>query len=203
MAEPATTLQVTDGKVQAIIGQSILLAKAYGVDAVDFMRQLLLLLRRWEGDNVSLLEDQAAWGAWKVILDKCLADKQWQDILDYPDTPLDQNYNLMAAEHYAFARYIARSYGDPNTEGTLNVYFHAKKFLMEIGGEKLLRTSAKHPVLKESQASLAWKSKGVADGLQDYAGAHGGKLGVRNSSRGMLKANILQQYQTVRGNTGY
>lgn len=200
MSGAALSPLVTDAKVQAIINLAdAVAAAANSSDRVDYMRQLLMLLRRWEGEGAPLIQDQQIWGYWKSVIKLCLADGQWQAALDYPAVPLDHNYNLMSAEHYAFARYIAKIFGDPNTDATLNAYFWVKNGLVKIGAERLLRTSANHPVLEESTASLAWKSKGVVDGLEDYRKGHGGKLGKPNSSRSMVWPNAVQQYKTVGG----
>ena len=196
MSNSGNASSISNAKVQSILNLAEAAAGSTG-DRVDFARQLLLLLRRWEGESVPLIEDQQVWGPWRQIIKQCLAERRWRDALEYPAVALDQNYNLMAAEHYAFARYIARLYGDPNTDATLNTYFPAKKILIAVGGEKLLRTSANHPVLRESTASLAWKSKGVIDGLDDYRKANGGKPGIRNSSRSMVMPNAIQQYKLV------
>jgi LysM repeat protein len=178
---------IDDDKVQKILDYAadIAFKKNPQSDAVDEARdswQILYVLRRWNGSPQTIPNYQG-----------------WQSLLELPQTPLDRNLELMAAEHYGFARYVAAGCGDPHTESVLKTYFAAKSVVSFFpGGEKLLRTDPNHPVLPESPASLKWKSKGVQDGLLDYKKEHGGHLGENFSSRSVVTNNIGPQYQKAK-----
>lgn len=179
-------------RVQGILDHARDLARAAkpsatGAEEAYIAWQILLTLRRWD--------DTAA-----TPLSRVEADPKWKSLLELPGKRLDENYNLMAAEHYEYARYIAAIYGDPHTEGVLRTYFAAKTAVNLLpGGERLLRTSPNHPVLEESAESKMWMSKGVAQGLLDYKAEHGGKLGTAYSSRGVITGNAPAQYRRGTG----
>jgi len=145
--------------------------------------QILLTLRRWDDTTATPLSNVQA-------------DPQWKSLLRLPDVPLDHNYDLMAAEHYGYARYVAATYGDPHTDGILRTYFAVKTAVSLLpSGEKLLRTTKNHPVLPESGASRKWMSLGVQQGLLDYRKTHGSHLGPTFSSREVLRSNVGPQYK--------
>ena len=50
--------------------------------------QILLTLRRWDGSPATPLRNVQA-------------DPHWKSLPRLPDVPLDRNFDLMAAEHYA------------------------------------------------------------------------------------------------------
>jgi hypothetical protein len=135
--------------------------------------------------------------------DTVISDPTWKRLLQLPEKPLDLNFDLMAAEHYAFARTIAIEYGDPHTDATVRTYYGIKTIALAVPlgiGEKFLRTSKNHPVLPESDASKRWASTGVFAGLERYKMEHDGQLGPPFSSRGVLTANY-GQYKTGLVNT--
>jgi hypothetical protein len=182
---------VDDQRVTTILSKTSMLAKAFSLDETDFSRTFLRILRRWEGPDVTQLDDPNQWTFYKSLITAELNDAGWKDALEYPDVPLDKNLTLMAAEHYSFARLIAAYYGDPQTQMVVDFYYGMK----HIAPEKMLRTSPKHPVLPESRASRAWAAKGVDKGLEDYKAAHGGKLGKRYSSRAVIYDNGPLHYE--------
>jgi LysM repeat protein len=178
---------IDDKAVQGILDCAVDLAQKKNPtsDAVEEAHdswQILIVLRRWNDPPQTIPNYD-----------------DWEELLELPQTPLDHNLELMAAEHYSFARYIAAGCGDPHTEGVLKTYFAAKSAVSFFpGGEKLLRTDPKHPVLPESDASRKWMSKGVQAGLLDYRNAHGGHLGENFSSRGVVTDNIWPQVQKAK-----
>lgn len=187
---------IDDRRVQAILDKARDVAhaqqpQAAGVDADYWIWQTLLELRRW--DNTP-----------QTPLSSIESDPVWKSTLRLPAKPLDSNFDLMAAEHYAYARFVAAYYGDPHTQTVLKTYFGAKSALSQVpGGEQLLRTSPKHPVLPESDASLMWMARGVAQGLADYRAAHGGQMGKPWSSREVVTGNAPAQYKRAAGMSGF
>jgi hypothetical protein len=136
--------------------------------------QRLLQLRRWTGPTDAVLH--------------------WKPILGFPETPLDQNYNLMAAEHYAYARHVAQFYGDPNTNATIKLYFDVKNLAQLTSfTERLLRTDPNHPTLPESAESRQWAARGAVEGLDDYRKEHEYRLGTAGSSREIIYDLIKTQ----------
>jgi LysM domain len=178
---------IDDDQVQGILDYAVDLVhkkkpQSDGVEEALDSWQILLVLRRWD-DTPQTIQNY----------------EQWQSLLELPQTPLDRNLNLMAAEHYSFARYVAAGCGDPHTEGVLKTYFAATSAVSFFpGGEKLLRTDPKHPVLPESPASRKWMAKGVQEGLLDYRNAHGGHLGENFSSRSVVTGNAGPQYKKAK-----
>lgn len=183
---------IDNARVQGILDHARDLARAAkpsatGAEEAYLAWQILLTLRRWDDTPATPLS-------------RVEGDPAWKSLLELPGKRLDQNYNLMAAEHYEYARYIAAIYGDPHTEGVLRTYFAAKTAVNLLpGGERRLRTSPQHPVLDESPQSKMWVSKGVAQGLLDYKAEHGGKLGTPYSSRGVVTGNAPAQYKRATG----
>jgi hypothetical protein len=99
---------------------------------------------------------------------------------DDPDAPFDES--LADAEHYMYARYLASSTGDPSVKVLVTGY-ETKKYIDERRGKlQDARTNPKYPVLPPSPESVLWGLKGVDDGLADYKGQHGGKLGTLGSA---------------------
>jgi hypothetical protein len=179
---------IDDSRVKEILQHASEIARrqkpaATALDESYESWQTLLKLRRWDDTPETPLKDVQA-------------DAKWKSLLQLPAKPLDGNFDLMAAEHFAYARYVALTYGDPHTESVLKTYFMAKKIMPE----RWLRTSKNHPVLPESKASLSWMSKGVLQGLQDYRNApgHGGQLGRPFSSREVVTANAPAQYKRAK-----
>jgi hypothetical protein len=137
-------------------------------------------------------------------LDVVMSDLTWKRLLRLPEKPLDLNFDLMAAENYAFARKVAIEFGDPHTEATVRTYYGIKTIALAVPlgiGERFLRTSKNHPVLPESDASKRWASTGVFVGLGQYKEEHNGQLGAPYSSRGVITANASSQYKTGLGTT--
>src|SRR5215467_4867183 len=191
LAKTKSDTAVDDQRAASILSRTETLAHTSGRNEIDFARNLLRILRRWEGPDVAQLDDPNEWTYYQTVITSMLNDPDWKDSLEYPDVPLDQNVTLAAAEHYAFARLIAAYYGDPHTLMVVKFYYGVKHILPE----KMLRTSAKHPVLPESDASRAWAAKGVTKGLEDYKAAHGGKLGKPFSSRAVIYDNGPMHYK--------
>ena len=182
---------VDDQRVSAILSRTDSLAQSLNVDETDFARTLLRITRRWEGPGVAQLNDPNLWTFYKMLIVAMLNDAGWRGVLEYPDVPLDANLTLMAAEHYSFARLIAAYYGDPHTLVVVKFYYGVKSILPE----RVLRTSPKHPVLPESDASRSWGARGVTKGLEDYKARHGGKLGKPFSSRAVIYDNGPMHYK--------
>jgi hypothetical protein len=186
---------IDDKRVQGILDHARDLARTQtsGLSMLDLDKaiwQVLLVLRRWDDTP-------------QTPLSRVEADPSWKSLLRLPQKPLDSNFDLMAAEHYSYARFVAAFYGDPHTETALKTYFAAKSALSHFkGGEKLLRTTPNHPVLPESDASLRWMSLGVVQGLNDYRAANGGQLGKPWSSRDVVTQNVGPQYQRAKDSAG-
>jgi len=182
--------KVDDQRVQKIIEYSIRLARQQKQNPTDSEEasmsfQMLIALRRWDDTP-------------ETPLSRIESDPAWKDLLELPEKPLDQNFNLMAAEHYAFARQIALGFGDPHTDAIIRTYHVAKGIALFIPGgigEKLLRTAKNHPVLPESDDSKRWASMGAAQGLLEYKKSHNGNLGTPFSARGVLTNNATAQYK--------
>lgn len=186
--------KIDDQRVQKIIEYSIRLARQQkqnlsDSDEASMSFQMLIALRRWDDTP-------------ETPLRMVESDPVWKELLELPQRPLDQNSNLMAAEHFAFARQIAVGFGDPHTDAIIRTYHVAKGIALFIPGgvgEKLLRTAKNHPVLPESDDSKRWASRGAAQGLQEYKASHNGKLGEPFSARGVLTNNATAQYKTAAG----
>jgi len=184
--------KIDDDRVRKLIDYSIRLARQQKPnltpgDEAYASFQMLITLRRWDDTPATPLSTISA-------------DPTWKDLLELPQKPLDENFNLMAAEHYAFARYIAVSLGDPHTDAIIRTYHIAKTVAFALPGgvgEKALRTTSNHPVLPESDDSKRWASMGAAQGLQDYKSTHNGKLGAPFSARGVLTNNASAQYKRI------
>ena len=79
------------------------------------------------------------WRRWDVTpqtpLSRVEADPLWKSLLRLPQKPLDLNFDLMSAEHYSYARFVAAFYVDPHTETVLETYFAAKSALSHSKGD--------------------------------------------------------------------
>ncbi|RUL78903.1 hypothetical protein [Dyella choica] len=92
----------------------------------------------------------------------------------------DDDYDVAAAEHYMYIRFLASRSGDPACI-TAPVMYAAKKLIDQMLGRlQAGQAQGGHPVLPSNPYVVAWGQRGVLDGLKDYKEANPGapyKLG--------------------------
>lgn len=100
--------------------------------------------------------------AWILLRDKRRTDEY------------QANFDVAAAEHYMYARYLAGLTGDPITQLAPRIYALKKRAYFALGKEPALRTDPARPTLPYDERIELWGIKGAQAGLVDFGAAHPG-----------------------------
>lgn len=121
--------------------------------------------------NASPSAEEVNFLAWRYLKDDLRGDPQHR---------YDYDFDVAAAEHYMYIRFLASQSGDPACH-TAPVMYAAKKLIDQMLGRlQAGRAQDGHPVLPSNPYVVAWGQRGVIDGLKDYKDANHGaayKLG--------------------------
>jgi len=77
------------------------------------------------------------------------------------------NFELAAAEHYMYSRFLAGKTGDPAVIAAPSIYNFKKKIFFFLDIQDSMTTSP-YPCLPPSGESVAWGEQGATDGLMDF-----------------------------------
>ena len=81
------------------------------------------------------------------------------------------NFELAAAEHYMYSRFLAGATGDPLVTLAPSLYNLKKRVFFYLDIQDLM-TTTNYPCLPPSDESVAWGERGAQDGLIDFKGAN-------------------------------
>ncbi len=97
------------------------------------------------------------------------------------------DYDLAAAEHYMYARFVTATTGDNKFDQQIRTYDFGKRILDYIGKLDAAKTT-KLPVSPPSDQLLAWGLKGAKKGLQDYKEINPGASFNPGSAKSIAKS---------------
>jgi hypothetical protein len=119
----------------------------------------------WQEKVVDPTAIQINYVGWKLLKEKVRGD---------PLHRFDDNFDVAAAEHYMYIRFLAGQTGDPACHAAPFLY-GAKKVLDQIFGRlQSGQAQGGHPVLPSNPYVVAWGQTGVIDGLADYKSVNQG-----------------------------
>ena len=100
--------------------------------------------------------------------------KSYLFLRDIRRGPQPCDYDLSAAEHYMYARFVTAASGDSEFPSEIKKYDVAKRILNYFGQLNLLQTTPL-PVSPPSDELLEWGLKGAKAGIKDYKSLNPGK----------------------------
>lgn len=98
-----------------------------------------------------------------------------------------QDFDLAAAEHYAYARFLGGFTGDPVVKLAPSGYAAKKKLYFMLGWEEKLRTTPNNPALPPNAKVVEWGRRGAADGLDDFSRTRPGESQSIGNALGPLR----------------